>query len=79
MLTPQNKARFEKLKTLSPLAAIQAWLEGEFGIGDEPALCFAIRKDARIKLSDDDIADTIIDAMDEELTAQECLDRLTKV
>ena len=45
-------------------------------MGDEPALISAIRKDSRIKISDDAIEDAIIDAMDDELDAEACLERL---
>ena len=44
MLQPQNKECFERLRTRSPVAAVQAWLEGDFGMGDEPALIAAIRE-----------------------------------
>lgn len=73
---PQNQNRFDQLKALSPLAAVQAWLDGDFGIGDEPALIFSIRKDARIGASDDDIFDAMCDAIDAGLDAAACLDRL---
>ena len=73
---PQDKDRFERLRTLAPVDAMRAWLEGDFGIGDEPALLAAIRRDTRIAGSDDDITDTICDAMDEGLDASTCLERL---
>jgi hypothetical protein len=75
-LQPQNRARFERLSGLAPLGAVRAWLDGDFGMGDEPALILAIRKDERVSLSDDDIIDTICDAMDEGLDGSACLERL---
>ena len=72
----QNKHRFENLRLLSPLNAVKAWLNGDFGWGDEPALIEAIRKDTRIRLSDDALVNIVIDAMDADLTAQKCLDKL---
>ena len=75
-MQPQNKERFDRLRALAPLDAVRAWLEGDFGIGDEPAMIAAIRKDARVTLSDDAITDVICDAMDEGLDAQACLERL---
>ncbi|MFN9173476.1 MAG: hypothetical protein ACK58N_02895 [Synechocystis sp.] len=63
MFAPQNRERFERLSSLSPVAAVQAWLDGDFGIGDEPALIQAIRKDKRIKLSDSQIIDVMADMM----------------
>ena len=63
-------------RALAPIDAVRAWLDGDFGIGDEPALIAAIRRDARVTGSDDDITDTICDAMDEGLEASACLARL---
>ena len=73
---PQNKERFERLRTLAPIDAVRAWLDGDFGIGDEPAMLAAIRRDTRVAGSDDDITDAICDAMDEGLEASACLERL---
>lgn len=55
---------------------MRAWLDGKFGLGDKPALIAAIRKDARVLLSDDEIMDTVCKAMDDGLDAQACLERL---
>jgi hypothetical protein len=71
-----NLARMEKLKKLSPFEAIQAWLDGDFGMDEEPALIFAIRKDDRITLSDDDIVEVILDAMEDNCDAATCLESL---
>jgi hypothetical protein len=75
-MQPQDKKRFEKFGALLPVDAIRAWLDGDFGMGDEPGLISAIRKDPRIKISDDAIEEAIMDAMDEELDAEACLERL---
>jgi hypothetical protein len=74
-----NKERFEKLRALSPTEAVRAWIDGEFGFGDEPALIEAIRKDTRISLSDDDIIDAMSDEMDKRLDAHTCLERLARL
>jgi hypothetical protein len=79
MFQPQDKTRFERLRSLSPIAAVQAWLNGDFGIGDEPALIFSIRKDTRVVASDDDIIDAVCDALDENLDAAACLERLASL
>ncbi len=73
-----NSKRFEDLRKLTPVAAAKAWLEGDFGVGDEAALIEAIRKDKRITRSDDEIIDFMTDALleDEAGEAQHCLDRL---
>ena len=64
------------LANLPPLEAVQAWLNGDFGMDEEPALCDAIRKDSRITLSDDDISEIIFGAMDDDGDAAACLERL---
>jgi hypothetical protein len=72
----KNKERFDKLLSLTPIDAIQAFLDGDFGIGDERAIISAIRKDERITLSDDEIIDSIFDAMEKNLNSSECFERL---
>jgi hypothetical protein len=76
MFAPQNKERFERLRRLTPIEAVQVWLAGEFGIGDEPALISAIRKDGGVGCSDEEIIEKMGDAMDEDLDAASCLLRL---
>jgi hypothetical protein len=72
-----NKERFEQLKSLSPSEAVSAWLDGDFGFGDEPALVAAILKDSRIKLAPEKIEEFMSDIMDgEEADVQAILDRL---
>ena len=73
---PQNRERFDRLRALAPIDAVRAWLDGDFGIGDEPALLVAIRRDTRVAGSDDDITDAICDAMDDGVDAAACLERL---
>ena len=73
---PQNRERFDRLSGLAPVDAVKAWLDGDFGLSDEPALISAIRKDRRIALSDDEIEEVILDAMDEGLDSAVCLARL---
>ncbi len=73
---PQDKARYERLQGLAPLAAVQAWLDGDFGIGDEPVLLTALRRDPWITASADALMDTLCDAMDEQQDAATCLERL---
>jgi hypothetical protein len=76
-MNPQNKERSTNLRALAPVDAVQAWLDGAFGIGDEPAMIAAIRMDARVVMSDQDIINVMCDAMDENLDASTCLERLT--
>jgi hypothetical protein len=76
-LPPQNRERFERLRALSPIDAVRAWLAGDFGIGDEPAMIEAIRRDTQVTLSNDAIIDAFFDAIDDGLDAPACLGRLT--
>ena len=75
----ENRERFERLRTLSPVEAVQAWLAGEFGMGDEPAMIEAIRKDSRISLPDYLIEDWIFEAVDENWDVVRCIDVLAAV
>ena len=78
MFQPQDIDRFDKLRSLSPVESVRAWIDGDFGIGDEPAMIEAIRKDNRIIVSDDEIIDRMADAMESGLDAATCLERLAK-
>ena len=69
--------RFQSLRKLAPREAVQAWLNGEFGIDDEPALIEALRRDPRVIGSDDQIIDTFCNAMVEGWDAQRTFERLT--
>ena len=52
---PLDITRHARLVQLAPLAAVRAWLTGDWGPGDEPALCTAIRRDAGVDLDDDEM------------------------
>ncbi len=71
-----NSERFDRLQALPPPEAVRVWLEGDFGIGDEPAMIAAIRADPRVTLADRDIIDVICGAMDDGVDARTCLARL---
>jgi len=76
MFPPQDEKRYERLRTLSPIEAVQAFLDGSFGIGDEPALIEAIQRDRRVMMSGKEITDVIFEAMDEDLDAEATLERI---
>jgi hypothetical protein len=75
-LNMPDEQRMTRLKQLSPVESIQCWLDGDFGLDEESSLCFAIRKDPRITLSDDEIFDGVTEAIDTECNAHQCLERL---
>ena len=77
-MNTKNKEPSPRLRALSPVDAIQAWLDGDFGIGDEPAMIAAIRMDTRIVVSDEGIEDVIFNAMNEGFDASTCLEQLTR-
>lgn len=62
---PVNRERFERLRLLSPLAAVRVWLNLDFGWGDERALIEAIRRDPRIKATDRQIEWFFIDEIED--------------
>lgn len=68
--------QLERLKRLSPIEAIQTWLDGDFGLDEEPVLCAAIRKDLRITLSHDEIFASLSETMEDKCDAQRCVERL---
>ena len=61
------------------MAAVQAWLNGDFGLDDEPALIEALRRDPRVTGSDDEIFDTFFTALEEGWDAQQTFNRLTRL
>ncbi len=65
-----------EIRAMTPLQALQAWLDGKVGIEAEPALLEALHKDKQISLSDEEIIDFVFDAMETDLDAQQCLERL---
>lgn len=60
-----NFGRQARLAQLPPAEAARALLEGDFGFGDEPAICFALRRDPRVTLDDDAILDVFWALLDE--------------
>ena len=65
--------RHGRILKMTPLEAARTMLEYDFGIGDEPALGFAIRKDPRITLTDDALFDLLGEAEDLDWTPQDLL------
>jgi len=66
--------RHARLVQLSPRDAVRTWMLYDFGPLDEPALCFAIRRDPEIALDDDGIADEIAAFVDSVSTEDEPLE-----
>jgi hypothetical protein len=66
--------RHARILKMTPLEAARTMLRYDFGIGDESALGYAIRKDPRITLDDDALFDLLEDAEDLGWTPQDLLD-----
>ena len=74
-----SRRSFDWSGKASPVQALAAWLTGNFAIYDEPAMLEAIRKDARITLSDGDIAEFLFQIVGEEgWNAERCLEVLAQ-
>ncbi|HEY5911186.1 MAG TPA: hypothetical protein VJA21_11345 [Verrucomicrobiae bacterium] len=73
-----TQERFQQLSNMTPVEGVNAWLHGDFGTGEGPALIKVIRKDRRITLSDDEMMDMLCDAAAASCDAQRCLDDLTR-
>lgn len=71
-----NQKRMERFRRLRPIKAVQAWLDGAFGINEEWALCISIRREPGVTLSDEEITNVMVKAWDEELDAAACLERM---
>ena len=60
-----DMARQARIIHLSPAEAVRTLFRGDWGIGDEAALGFAIRKDPRVTLDDEAILDVYFELMDD--------------
>jgi hypothetical protein len=75
-MATQEREHLDRLKSLSPLQAVQAWLREDYGQGERNYLITAIQRDRRIELDDDEIAYVIHDAMRSGSDAPTVFDRL---
>ena len=66
-MEPANRKNFYGLAALAPVDAIRVCLNGSFGMSDVSTLISAIRKDRRIALSDDELLDLIVEALEDGL------------
>ncbi len=74
-----DPAHFAFLKHLPPHQAIQIWLDGDFRIGEEPALLHAIKSGFSLNISDSALMDIIFDAMEAEETTESLIDKLKQI
>ncbi|HWH68647.1 MAG TPA: hypothetical protein VNT26_04645 [Candidatus Sulfotelmatobacter sp.] len=72
----RNKEQAKSVKDLTPLEAVEAWLDGKAGTEEEEALLQAIHKDDLITLTDEEILESVFEAMEQGLNPEQCLERL---
>ncbi len=58
--------RRARLLQMPPITAVRAWLRGDFGMGDEDALCIAIRRDPGVELTRDEIVSVFYEVLGED-------------
>ena len=73
-----NNERHTRLLQISPLDAAHALFDRAFGIGDESAIGFSIRKDPRIRLDDAELMDLFFEASNQGLGPKAFLELATK-
>jgi hypothetical protein len=73
MFPIKDPKNYERLKKLTPLQAVQTWMDGDFTIGEDEALLFAIRAGTKTQLSDEEIADLILECIEAEDDPKTCL------
>ena len=67
---------YDRLEDLDALAAIKAWLLGDYRRGEERVLILAIRRETGLELTDREIRDVLIEAVNYNTTAMSVLERL---
>lgn len=74
----QGNDPFDRLEDLDALAAIKAWLAGDFGYGEENILILAIRRDTDIDLSDSEIKEIFCEAIEDDREPMHVLQELIR-
>jgi len=65
MLT--KKAPYDRLEHLDAMSAIKAWLLGDYKRGEERVLILAIRRETGLELTDAEIRDVMVEAINDRL------------
>jgi hypothetical protein len=74
MLT--KKDPYDRLEHLDAMSAIKAWLLGDYKRGEERVLILAIRRETGLELTDVEIRDVMIEAINDNITAMGVFERL---
>jgi len=67
---------YDRLDHLDAMTAIKAWLLGDYKRGEERVLILAIRRETGLELTDREIRDVLIEAVNYNTTAMSVLERL---
>ena len=67
---------YDRLDHLDAMTAIKAWLLGDYKRGEERVLILAIRRETGLELTDREIRDVLIEAVNDNMTAMSILERL---
>lgn len=67
---------YDRLDHLDAMTAIKAWLLGDYRRGEERVLILAIRRETGLGLTDGEIRDVLIEAVNDNTTAMSVLERL---
>jgi hypothetical protein len=78
MMKSKNNDPCDRLENLDALAAIKAWLAGDFGYGEENVLILAIRRDTDIDLSDSEIKEIFCEAIEDDRAPMDILQELIR-
>jgi hypothetical protein len=74
MLTKQDP--YDRLEHLDAMSAIKAWLLGDYKRGEERVLILAIRRETGLELTDAEIRDVMVEAINDNTTAMGVFERL---
>lgn len=67
---------YDRLEHLDAMSAIKAWLLGDYKRGEERVLILAIRRETGLDLTDGEIRDVLIQAVNDNASAMSVFERL---
>lgn len=79
METSYEQESFNRLGSLDALGAVRAWLEDDYGCGEDRILVQAIRRETGISLGDRAIWEVLVEAYAADATPAEALEQLLDV
>lgn len=76
MQTSYEQESFNRLESLDALGAVRAWLEDDYGCGEDRILVQAIRRQTGISLGDRAIWEVLSEAYADDATPAQALEQL---